>query len=364
VLTNDAQISFDDKDTQYGVTYSYKLRANYNNQAVSRGVDLPPTTPSPKIDSFTITATEITKQAQTKEKIYKVSWNINMPGIDLQILVNEKTVCRLKSDQGSCDLELPPEGFYNITALALSGGKWMNSENSQQLNTYSPCSIDEKASAYYEESGLHLKVDGVIPANVVGFYYAVRTADSPKRFLETLETEDVNASGINRISTEAYRQNGEIRYEKMSRDESAYYVSLFTIYNTGGKEVVSNSKRRRFDRPLNTNVTWKLSKNLLGALKLTVEFSGDRSFGRIPELVLCAGNQHLLTHDDGKAEHLLKIPAIDLEPPQKTYTNSYDLNSGISAKQLKDKKIFLFEVSPAPGEKYTLRWAEGFTGKI
>jgi hypothetical protein len=363
VLTGNAQSSFDDKGTQYGVTYSYKLLANYINQAVSRGVDLPPITPSPKIDSFTIKVADVTKQVQAKEKNYKVSWDIRTPGIDLQIVVNDKTVGRLKSDQGSYDLELPPGGFYTITAMALSGGKWMGSENSQTINTYSPCLIDEKASAYYEDSGLHIKVGGVIPENVVGFYYVVRTGDAQNRWPGIQDITD-GASDINRISMGSYQKNGEIMYERMVREESAYYVSLFTIYNMGGKEVISNPKTRRFERPLSVNVFWKISKSLLGGLKLSVEFSGNRSFERIPELVLCASNRQLLSHDDANAELLFKIDSFDLNPQQKTYKNSYELNSGISARQLKDKKLFLFEVSPESGEKFTLRWAEGFTGKV
>jgi hypothetical protein len=153
-------------------------------------------------------------------------------------------------------------------------------------------------------------------------------------------------------------------YEKMAREESAYYVSLFTIYNMGGKEVISNPKTRRFERPLTANVFWKISKSLLGGLKLSVEFSANRPFTRIPELVLCAGDRQLLSHNDANGENLFKIPGVELESAQKTYKNSYDLNSGISARQLKDKKLFLFEVAPEPGEKFTLRWAEGFTGKV
>jgi hypothetical protein len=359
VLTSNAQSSFEDKDTQFGVTYSYKLFANYNNQAVSRGVDLPPITPSPKIDSFTIKVVE----QQGKEKGYKVSWDIRTPGIDLQILVNTQTACRLRSDQGSCDLELPPNGFYTITAQALSGGKWLRSENEHQINTYSPCSIDQKTSAYYEDSGLHLKVDGVIPSNVTGFYLAVRTGDPQKRWPKIQDIE--GASDINRITIATYRQNGEILYEKMAREEHAYYVSLFTIYNMAGKEIISNPVTRRFERPLSVSGSWKLSKNLLGGdLKLLLEFSGNRPFERIPEMVLCAGERQLLSHDDANGERLYKISSFDLGSAQKAWKNTYEIKTDLSARQLKDKKFFLFEVSPVPGEKYTLRWAEGFTGKL
>jgi hypothetical protein len=296
-----------------------------------------------------------------------------MPGIDLKILVDDKPVCQLKSEQGSCDLELPPDGFYTITAKAFSGGNWLSSENSQQVNTYSPCSIDKTASSLHENAiagsresvynvELHIKVGGNIPANVAGFYYTVRTGAAKNRWPST---QDIGtASDKNRIEIATYRQNGGIIFTETAREESAYYVSLFTIYNMGGKEVVSNPTPCRFDRPLTADVFWKVNKPLLGDLKLSVEISGNRPLERIPEFVLCAGNRHLLSHDDKNAEHLLKIPAIDLESPQKTYKNSYDVKTELTGKQLKDTKFFFFFVSPDPGEKFILRWAQGFTGKI
>jgi hypothetical protein len=36
----------------------------------------------------------------------------------------------------------------------------------------------------------------------------------------------------------------------------------------------------------------------------------------------------------------------------------------LTAEQLKNTKFFLFEIAPIPSEKYTLRWAKGFTGKV
>jgi hypothetical protein len=132
----------------------------------------------------------------------------------------------------------------------------------------------------------------------------------------------------------------------------------------GGTEVISNPRTRRFERPLKANVFWKVSKNLLGNLKLSVEFSGNRPIGRIPELILCAGNRHLLSHDDGNAEHLLKKESFDVESSQKIYKSSYDLNPNITARQLKDKKLFLFIGETEPGEDFTPRWAQGFSGKV
>jgi predicted RNA-binding Zn-ribbon protein involved in translation (DUF1610 family) len=368
VLTNNAHGSFEDAGVRYGVAYSYKLCANYTDLSSSQGVTVV-ITPMLKIGSFTITA------KQLKENTYKVSWNINQKGIDLRVLVDEKQVRTLKSDAGNCDLELPAGGFHTITVLAYSGGNWLRSDNSPQVNTYSPCSID-KASSYFHEDAivglqesayqieLHLKISGVIPPVVAGFYYAVRTGASQNRW--SANGEIGVASDIHRIGVAAYQKSGEILHTETAREEEAYYVSLFTIYNMGGKEIVSSPKPCRFDRPLIADLFWKVSKSLLGDLKLSINISGNRPLLRAPELVLCAcaDNQHLLSHNDPKAARLLSIPAEELRTPQKTYSKSYDVKTDLSVKQLKGTKFFLFETVSVPGENFILRWLKGFIGKI
>jgi len=368
ILTDNAHGSYEDKDIQYGISYSYKLSANYDNLPSSHGIDLV-ITPMPQINSFTISANQL------KENAYRVSWNINQNGIDLKVLVNEKKVREIKSDAGGCDINLPPDSFCNLTVQANSGGSWLRSENCLQINTYSPCTIDKKASLLYENAiiglqesaynvELHLKIDGVIPKNVVGFYYTVRTGAAQNRWPGT---QDIGkATDINKIGIASYLDKGEILYTETAREDSAYYVSLFTIYNLDGKEIISNPKPCRFDLPLTADVFWKVSKNLLGDLKLSLEFSGNRPLARTPELVLCAcaNNQHLLSANDTAARRLLTIPAIDLDPPQKNYKYTYDLRIKFNAEQLKGTKFFLFEAAPVQGEKYTLHWATGFKGKV
>ena len=368
MLTDNAHGSFEDKDIQYGIPYSYKLCANYDNLPSSQGTDLV-ITPMPQINSFTITANQL------KENTYRVSWNINQNGIDLKVLIDEKKVREVKSDAGGCDINLPANSFCNVTVLANSGGNWLRSENTFQINTYSPCTIDKTASRLYEnpiiglqESAcnieLHLKVDGVIPKNVVGFYYSVRTGTAQNRWPTT---QDIGrASDIQRIGIASYLDKGEILYTETAREESAYYVSLFTIYSLGGKEIISNPKPCRFDRPLTAEVFWKVSKIFLGDLKLSIEFNGNRPLARTPELALCtcANSQHLHSVNDAATKRLLTIPAIDLEPPQKAYKYTYDLKIKFTAEQLKGTKFFLFEIAPVQGENYTLRWAKDFKGKV
>ncbi|MDR1841213.1 MAG: hypothetical protein LBQ86_04720 [Holophagales bacterium] len=365
VLTNNAQVSFEDKDVQFGTTYSYRIFANYANMPASDGIEFS-FTPALKIDSFTISAERL------KENIYRVSWSIDRRGTDLRVLVDENTARGLKSDDGSCDLELPADGFHTIAVLAYSGGNWLRSDNSLQINTYSPCFIDKAASSFHEDSigglqeiacriELRLKIGGFISPEVVGFYYAVRTGASQNRWPTIGEIG--KADDIHRIGLATYQKNGEILHTEATREESSYYVSLFTVYNMGGKEIISPPKPCRFDRPLKAHLFWKVSKSFFGGLTLSIEVSGNQSMARIPELALCAcgDSQHLLSYSDPKAARLLTVPESTLKPPQRAYQNSYDLKTD---KQLKNAKLFLFEVAPVDGENFTLRWATGFEGKV
>ena len=146
-------------------------------------------------------------------------------------------------------------------------------------------------------------------------------------------------------------------------EESSYYVSLFTIYKMGGREIVSNPKPCRVDRPLSADVFWKVGKNLLGGLKLEIEVNGNRPMARIPEFTLCAcvADRHLLSSGDTQAKRLIDIKSVDLgSTPQKTYKSSYD----IKFKLLKGSKLFLFKEAALPSETFTLRWAKGFKGKV
>ena len=368
LLTNNALNSYEDKNVQYGMAYSYRLSANYANLSPSEGVTIV-ITPMIIIDSFTITA------KQLKDNTYRISWNIITKGIDLRVMVDGRKVRELKSDLGSCDLVLPANGLRTVTVLAYSGGGWLRNENDLQINTYSPCSID-KASSYYHEDAidglqesaynveLHLKISAIIPPNVVGFYYAVRTGN-PRNRWPTLNEVNM-ASDIYRIGLSAYLNRGEILFTGTARDEVAYYISLFTIYDFGGNEIVSSPKPCRFDRTLAADLFWRVSKSLLGGIKLSIEISGNRPMSRMPEFVLCAcaDSQHLLTYNDAKATQLFTIPSTDFGASQKTYCNDYDVKTALSNKELKSAKFFLFQVAPIEEGIITIHWSKGFRGKV
>jgi len=374
VLANDVHGSFEDTNVQHGAAYSYKLCANYANQSASQGLDIV-VHHTVIIDSFSISAEQI------KENTYKVSWSIKQNEIDLRVLVNDQQVRELKSDYENCELELPENGFHKITVLALSGGKWLQSENSPEINTYAPCSIDKASSSFREKPmggsqgstyriELRLKIGAVPNTNVAGFYYAVRTNAAGNHWATIGEIG--TAPDIQRIDIAAYRRNEEIFFEKTTLDESVFYVSLFTIYKFNGKEIISNPKTCRFERPVEADVFWKVTKkSLLGSdLKLTIEIAGNRPIFHIPMFVLCAcaQNRSLLSINDSDSQQLFTIQAVDFETPQKTYSKTFDVKTGLSVKEIKNMKFFLFKSGNEPisdsGNKFVPRRITGFSGTI
>ena len=370
-LTDSANGSFEDKGVKFGVAYSYSLRANYTGFPPSGGVDVI-IMPMVKIDSFSISG------EQLKGNSYRVAWDIKPNAIDLRVLVDEKQVRELKSDARCCDVPLAPDGFRTISVLAYSGGAWLRSSNSLQVDTYTQCAIDKQGSRLLEDAiagpngptygiSLHLKVGAPIPNGVIGFYYAVRTKPSLNEKAPWADKYEVGtAHDIHRISLPAYQIEGGINYSERAREEASYYVSLFTIYGFGGREIVSSPSMCQFSRPLTAELFWKISKSMLGGLKLTIEIAANRPFERVPELVLCAcpDGRQLLSAGDPKGIRLKSIPESWDGAARRTYGNTYDLGPGLSAKQAKGLKLFLFEAAPLPNENFTLRWSRGFTGKV
>ena len=141
------------------------------------------------------------------------------------------------------------------------------------------------------------------------------------------------------------------------------FISVFTIYDVGGKEVISEPKTFKVDRTISADLFWRVSKSFLGALKLTIFAVGNRPIEHIPELILCGCNagEFIINHDDPKAVEFIRINAVDLEKPQKEYSQSYDLEK---VNYRKNMKFFLFEANPVRSEKFTLRWFQGFSGKV
>ena len=368
VLSQAAYGSLEDKDVQFGTAYTYRIQANYPDSGISPGVEQV-ITPLLTIDSFGI------KAAPVKGDIFKVSWDIRQPGVDLRILANGKLALECKSNSGSAQIKLPMNAFCTISVMAYSGGSWVNSTNAVDVNTYTACGIDKESTELTEKSvstpqgvwcslNIKIRMAEPIPGNVKGFYYAVRTASDESRWASVSDIG--KAPDIRRISIDDYNDKKEIIYTEAVKDEAAFYISIFTVYAVGSKEVVSDPKMLRLDRPVFADLFWKVSKGLFGGMKLVLDISGNRSIDHIPELVLCAcsENEFLTSQDDPRAIVLQQFSSVELDGPRKQVSWTYDIECNYSGKELKRMKFFLFETAPTRSEKFTLRWQQGFKGKV
>ena len=368
VLSQSAYGSLEDRDIRFGIAYTYRIQANYPDSSHSPGIESV-ITPLLIIDSFRIKVTAV------KDNSFKVSWDIRQPGVDLRIMANGKLSLECKSDFGSVQIKLPAETFSTVNVMAYSGGAWVSSDNSVEVNTYTSCGIDRSRTELREESistpqgiwcniEIKIRMAESIPGNALGFYYAVHTASDSSRWATTSDIG--KASDIRRISVENYNIKNEIVYAETVKDEMSFYISVFTIYGVGGKEIISEPKTLRLDRPVFADLFWKVSKGIFSGMKLSIDISANRPLDRIPDLVLCAcyENEFITSHDDSRSIVLKQFPEINLDTPQKLISRTYDVDCSYSGKELKRMKLFLFETSPVRSEKFTLRWQQGFIGKV
>ena len=368
ILSESAHGSIEDNSIQFGTTYTYKVCANYGNQGKSPGVEVV-ITPLVIIDSFTIRA------AQVHDNTYKVTWSIKQKGIDLRIQVNNKLVGEAKSEDDFVQVNLPQDTYCSITASAYSGGKWLSSENSIGINTYSSCGIDKKGTEIEENmiSGrngvnyridLKIRISGNIPSSVVGFYYVVRSSTSTERWPKV---EDINkATDIQKVSVAAYENRGYIPFQDFVVNETGFFVSLFTIHEFNGREIVSEPARLKIERPLLADLFWSVSYGIFDGLKLHIEMQGNRPIEYVPELYLCVcdSSQFIASYDDRNAQVIMQIPMDDLNSPQNKYSRTYSVTTDISSKYLKKCKYFLFEPTNYGNDNVSLRWKQGFLGKV
>lgn len=368
VLSKNAYGSLEDKEVRFGTAYTYRIQANYSDSLCSHGIESV-ITPLLVINSFKI------KVAAAKDKVFKVSWDIKQPGVDLRIMANDKLVLECKSDVRSAQIKLPSESFYLVKVMAYSGGTWVDSDNSIELNTYTSCGIDREKTELREENistpqgvwcNINIKIRMVkpMPGNATGFYYAVRTASDSSRWATVNDIG--SASDIRRISLKNYNGSHEIVYTETVKNETAFYISVFTIYYVNGKEIISDPSTLRLDRPIFADLFWKVNKSMIGGTKLSIDISANRPLDRIPDLALCAcyKNEFLNAYNDAHSIVLTQISEVILDPPQKQISKVYNIDCSYSGKELKRMKFFLFETNPVRSEKFSLRWQQGFMGKV
>ena len=347
--------------TPNGVDYSYVLQTKYLG-AISANTADSDDLSSIKIEKFNIYV------SQENLNNYKISWDIKYKNVDIRIFVDQNMVKELKSDEGSCVIEITTNGFHDIEAHVFTDGNWLQCEENIQLNTYKPCEIDEAKSKFKKDAPnstgsnsveLSIKMIENIPDNVIAFWYLIRSKNDLK------ESDLIKAQDIKKITIDVYKRAGEILYNGTFKNENILYVTIFSVYNIDGKEIISTPYKQQFIRNLNADVFWKVSKPLIGNMKLSIEITPNRSMFGIPKFILCVSNQEQLlkTYNDANAIVLLEVPERKFESPKTVFKEEFIINSE-KVKISKNQKIYLFKEVSVANENYSLRWADGFSGKV
>lgn len=363
LLAEHAHESAELNNLQYGTVYKVYLVADYGALGKSESVMFP-FSPTPIVDEFTIAA------APGKEGSYTISWSIKEKGIDLQILANGQVIGTDRSDSKSCAIRLPENSFAKVSVRAFSGGNWVDSANEITLNTYQPVQIESVALSEKStktprgiSSTVQVKVKmSEPPSNTVGFYCFVKTKEPGSSSAPWAAEQDLK--GAERIDIETFSEWHEIVKILSTKEEDAYYITVFTVFNMNGKEVISAPARKKVTRPLKADIFWDFSKSLFGPAKLTIEIKANYPIIERPALILCASTtgRNLLSPNDASAIRLGLIKEEKYDDPKKHAIDYYelDLPSGIR----RNDRLFLFLRDENKNESYAVRWADGFDGRL
>jgi serine/threonine protein kinase len=272
--------------------------------------------------------------------------------------------------------------YFGLPAKAQSGtsaGSKPSNQTNTQISTYSPCEIDKTQSQIIKDQQiskggntvynveLSIKTSSVIPDNAAEFWYFVRVKPAAGGSDPWVEAKEITAAkDMHKITINDYKKRGEILFTVTAKDEGAYYVTMFTVFNINGKQVVSLPSKTRLDRKLDANIFWKVAKPIIGNRRLTIEIKPNRALTRLPKFILCASlqGQHLESSTDANSSILMEIQEQELEKPHAFFKKDYEITSPVSSQLTKNSKLYLFVISPSQNECYSLRRAEGFTGKI
>lgn len=361
-LSDHAHESVELTNLQFGAPYTICLRANYGelgNSAVSKFLF----TPTPIIESFNIAS------SQNKDGTYSVSWSIKDKGIDLQILLNGRVLKTTRSETKSCTVELPQNSFAKISVNAFSGGNWVPSANEITINTYQAvqiysATVTEKSAktpkGYVNTAELTIKMCDP-PANVTGFYCYVRTKQPGVSGVPWVSENELKES--DRIDIETYSEWREIKKTIPAKEEDAYYVTVYTVFDINGRKVVSAPAKKKVARQLKADIYWSVTKGLFGPAKIAIEMRTNFPCYDRPALILCSSLQGrtLLSPDDPSAVKLGLIKETTYEEPKKLFVENYEAELGGVRR---NERLFMFVRDEKKNESYAVRWAEGFDGRL
>ncbi|GHU52963.1 hypothetical protein AGMMS49975_09910 [Clostridia bacterium] len=354
ILTNNAQGYFDDTGLIYENIYSYILRANYQGMPQSSGIGFV-LTPMERVEPFPIEVQNV------KDNRYSVTWKIPQKSVPVRVVVDDSVVSERKSGEGGCEFELSENGYYKVEVLASSAGRWIRCTNIETINTFRPCEIDRDSVQLVETPtgtgfsvSVRVKIKEPIPSTAFAFKYLVRTKTLPTDKAPWCTESDVKDIPV--FSIDTYKKYGCIQHDRESKNEDAYYLTLFTIYKVQDRDIISSPYKLRVPRVLNINVDWSIAGALPFAKtrKLNFEISSNYQMNKHAHLILCGCDKgHYLTSpSDNNAIVIKDIPEEALATPSKSMTYQTEISTSVGGRALKDLKLKMFCADSEPYENY------------
>ena len=348
-----------DDDVRFGERYSYELVATYDggHESLPKSVSI---VPSPTVGAFRISVSKV------DDTTYDVSWDIRQSGVDLQVMASGAFVASARSDDGHCRINLRRNASYSVYVEAMSEGKWKRSDNAVDVSTYGLPSISCKSSEVTHPSShgdvstvtIDVSFVGTIPPDAKSLSVIVRTKRSEMDAAPWASQGDARSSEAHVVDVSTYQRTNVMSVSLSCGMENAYYVTAFVIYRNGQ---ISSPIKRRVDRPLSASIFWKVTKGLFGGARLSVDMEASRPVGSIPSLVLCVSSDggNVLSPSSRNA-------SIVLTTKKKMIAASTSESFSIDLPKQDVKKgdrVFLFQ-GDDDDDRFALRWASGFNGRL
>lgn len=364
VLAEAALNSITIDNVEFGKRYSFSFTAYYSWKTQNSRTVRYDVVPTPEVKPFTISA------ARVSDNVYRLSWSIIEGGADVQILAGDEVIGSARSEARSCAVNLQPDKYYVIRAAVSSGGKTLYSNNNVEISTFSECTVDDNKTEVMEEVALanYGRMTSIVHISLA---VSVRRKPGLKKFVYFVKTDETwaserdvisQSSAFQTVNADTVLNSGVVSIDVNAHGEDSYNITLFAVYDAGGREIVSAPCRKTINRPLNANVFCSVSRLLFKNVRFNFRGEANRPVRRWPGFVVCISSdgRPLLNYTDSNAVTVLDAEAVSPSEPSEHLERALEITHKLS----KGTRLYLFWKDLKPGENFVFRWDKGFNGTI
>jgi hypothetical protein len=170
------------------------------------------------------------------------------------------------------------------------------------------------------------------------------------------------SSAFQTASADTVLNSGVVRIDVSAQGEDSYNITLFAVYNAGGREIVSAPCRKTINRPLNANIFCSVSRSWFKNVQFNFRGEANRPVRCWPGFLVCVSSdgRPLVNYTDSNAVIVLDAEAVSPSEPSKHLEQTLE----ITRKLYKGTRLYLFWKDLKPGENFVFRWDKGFNGTI